>query len=46
MVTRKNPVTAVIFLVAVFFSVSGMFLMLDAHYIAAINVILYGGAIM
>ena len=46
MVTRKNPVTAVIFLVVVFFSVSGMFLMLDAHYVAAINVILYGGAIM
>jgi NADH-quinone oxidoreductase subunit J len=46
MVTRKNPVTAVIFLVVVFFSVSGMFLMLGAHYIAAINVILYGGAIM
>ena len=46
MVTRKNPVTAVIFLVVVFFAVSGMFLMLDAHYVAAINVILYGGAIM
>ena len=46
MVTRRNPVTAVVFLVAVFFATSGMFLMLDAHYIAAINVILYGGAIM
>ncbi|WP_420634758.1 NADH-quinone oxidoreductase subunit J [Candidatus Palauibacter sp.] len=46
MVTRRNPVTAVIFLVGVFFATSGMFLMLDAHYVAAINVILYGGAIM
>jgi len=46
MVTRRNPVAAVIFLVAVFFATSGMFLMLDAHYIAAINLILYGGAIM
>ena len=46
MVTRKNPVSAVIFLVAVFFCTSGLFLMLDAHYLAAINVILYGGAIM
>jgi len=46
MVTRKNPVSAVIFLVAVFFCSSGLFLMLDAHYIAVINVILYGGAIM
>lgn len=46
MVTRRNPVSAVIFLVAVFFNISGVFLILDAHYVAAINVILYGGAIM
>ena len=46
MVTRKNPVSAVIFLIGVFFNTSGLFLMLDAHYLAAINVILYGGAIM
>ena len=46
MVTQKNPVSAVIFLIAVFFCTSGLFLMLDAHYLAAINVILYGGAIM
>jgi len=46
MVTRRNPVAAVIFLVAVFFATSGMFLMLDAHYLAVINLILYGGAIM
>ena len=46
MVTRRNPVSAVIFLVLVFFCTSGMFLMLDAHYVAAINLILYGGAIM
>ncbi len=45
-VTRRNPVSAVIFLILVFFSMSGLFLMLDAHYIAAINVILYAGAIM
>jgi len=46
MVTRKNPVSAVIFLIAVFFFTSGVFLLLDAHYLAAINVILYAGAIM
>jgi len=46
MVTRRNPVSAVIFLIAVFFCTSGMFLLLDAHYIAAINIILYAGAIM
>jgi NADH-quinone oxidoreductase subunit J len=46
MVTRRNPVTAVIFLVGVFFNISGLFLLLDAHYLAAINIILYAGAIM
>ena len=46
MVTRRNPVSAVILLVAVFFSLSGLFLLLGAHYIAAINIILYAGAIM
>ncbi|MGH7541152.1 MAG: NADH-quinone oxidoreductase subunit J [Gemmatimonadota bacterium] len=46
MVTRRNPVSAVVLLIAVFFAMSGLFLMLDAHYIAAINVILYAGAIM
>ena len=46
MVTQRNPVSSVIFLIAVFFCTSGLFLMLDAHYLAAINVILYGGAIM
>ncbi len=46
MITRKNPVSAVIFLVGVFFATSAMFIMLDAHYIGAINLILYGGAIM
>ena len=30
----------------VFFFTSGLFLLLDAQYLAAINVILYGGAIM
>jgi NADH-quinone oxidoreductase subunit J len=46
MVTRRNPVSAVIFLIAVFFCTSGIFLLLDAHYLAVINIILYGGAIM
>lgn len=46
MVTRRNPVASVLFLVLVFFSLSALFLMLDAHFIAALQVILYAGAIM
>jgi len=45
-ITRKNPLSSVVFLVAVFFCLSGMFLMLNAHFVAAINIILYAGAIM
>jgi NADH-quinone oxidoreductase subunit J len=45
-ITRRNPVASVLFLVVVFFCVSGLFLLLDAHFIAALNVILYAGAIM
>lgn len=45
-ITRRNPVASVMFLILVFFSLSGMFLLLDAHFIAALQVILYAGAIM
>ena len=45
-ITRRNPVTSVVFLVFVFFCLSGLFLMLDAQFIAALNIILYGGAVM
>jgi NADH-quinone oxidoreductase subunit J len=45
-ITRKNPVASVLWLVVVFFSLSGMFLLLEAHFIAALQVILYAGAIM
>ncbi|MFQ5688741.1 MAG: NADH-quinone oxidoreductase subunit J [Gemmatimonadota bacterium] len=45
-ITRRNPVTSIMFLVLVFFCLSGMFLLLDAQFIAALQVILYAGAIM
>ena len=45
-ITRRNPIASVMFLIVVFFSLSGMFLLLDAHFIAALQVILYAGAIM
>jgi len=46
MVTRRNPVASAIFLIAVFFCISGLFLLMEAHFIAVLNVILYAGAIM
>ncbi len=45
-ITRKNPVASVLWLVVVFFSLSGLFVLLEAHFIAALQVILYAGAIM
>lgn len=45
-ITRRNPVASVMFLVITFFSLSGMFVILDAHFIAAVQVLVYAGAIM
>jgi NADH-quinone oxidoreductase subunit J len=46
MVTQVNPVASVLYLVVTFFSLSGLFVILDAHFIAAVQVIVYAGAIM
>ena len=46
MVTQRNPVACVLYLVVTFFSLSGLFVILDAHFIAAVQVIVYAGAIM
>lgn len=45
-VTNKNPVACVLFLVVAFFCLAGLFVTLHAHFIAAIQVIVYAGAIM
>jgi len=44
--TRKNPVTAVMSLVATFFGVAALYASLSAHFLAAIQVLVYAGAIM
>ncbi len=46
MVTQVNPVASVLYLVVTFFSLSGLFVLLDAHFIAAVQIIVYAGAIM
>ena len=45
-VTRKNPVSAALWLVSTMFSLAGLYVMLDAHFIGAVQVLVYAGAIM
>jgi len=45
-ITRHSPVSAALWLVATLFGVAGMFLVLDAQFLAAIQIIVYAGAIM
>ncbi|HUP20782.1 MAG TPA: NADH-quinone oxidoreductase subunit J [Gemmatimonadota bacterium] len=45
-VTNRNPVASVLFLVLSFFCLAGLFVTLHAHFIAAIQILVYAGAIM
>ncbi len=45
-VTRKSPVAAALWLVNVMFSLSALYILLDAQFIGAIQVLVYAGAIM
>src|ERR687884_2081924 len=45
-VTRKSPVAAALWLVVTMFSLAALFIMLDAQFIGAIQVLVYAGAIM
>ena len=45
-VTRKSPVAAAMWLVNVMFCLSALYIMLDAQFIGAIQVLVYAGAIM
>jgi len=42
----KNPVYSVLWLVAVFFAISGHYILLNAQFLAIVNLIVYAGAIM
>ena len=46
MVAAKNPVHSAIFLIITFFNVAGIFVMLGAEFLAAVQVIVYAGAIL
>jgi len=45
-VTRRSPVSAALWLVITMFSLAALYVMLDAHFIGAIQVLVYAGAIM
>lgn len=46
MITRENPVHSALWMLLTFFAVAGIFVQLDAEYIAAIQVMVYAGAIL
>lgn len=46
MVLGKNPVYSVLWLVVVFFAISGHYILLNAQFLAIVNIIVYAGAIM
>lgn len=45
-VLSKNPVHSVLYLIITFFSISGHYILLNAQFLAIVNIIVYAGAIM
>jgi NADH-quinone oxidoreductase subunit J len=45
-VVSKNPVHSVLWLIVTFFSISGHYILLNAQFLAIVNIIVYAGAIM
>lgn len=46
MVASKNPVHSILFLIVTFFAISGHYILLNAQFLAIVNIIVYAGAIM
>ncbi len=46
MIISWNPVAAVLNMILVMFCLAGLFVLLNAHFIAAIQILVYAGAIM
>ena len=46
MITSKNPVHSVLWLIVVFFAISGHYILLNAQFLAIVNLIVYAVAIM
>ena len=45
-VASKSPVYSILFLILTFFAISGHYILLNAQFLAVVNVIVYDGAIM
>ena len=46
MVTRKNPVYSAMYLVVTLFALAATFVLLEAHFVAALQIVVYAGAIL
>ncbi len=46
MITRRNPVLSALYLILTFGSLAGLYLTLNAQFIAVVQIIVYAGAIM
>jgi NADH-quinone oxidoreductase subunit J len=46
MIISKNPVHSILWLILTFFSISGHYILLNAQFLAIVNIIVYAGAIM
>ncbi|MGH7502972.1 MAG: NADH-quinone oxidoreductase subunit J [Longimicrobiales bacterium] len=45
-ITRRNPIASLLFLVLSLASLAGIYVLLGAHFIAAVQIIVYSGAIL
>jgi NADH-quinone oxidoreductase subunit J len=45
-IVSKNPVHSVLWLIVTFFAISGHYILLNAQFLAIVNIIVYAGAIM
>jgi NADH-quinone oxidoreductase subunit J len=46
MLLSKSPVKSILWLIVVFFAISGHYILLNAQFLAVVNLIVYAGAIM
>jgi NADH-quinone oxidoreductase subunit J len=45
-ITRRNPIHSVLFMLLLFFHIAGVFVVLNAEFLAAVQLIVYAGAIL
>ena len=45
-IVSKNPIYSILYLIVTFFAISGHYILLNAQFLAVVNIIVYAGAIM